>query len=310
MDFFRSGKQKASATPSVNEKEPVSEPVLVVQKDYKPIIPSPLDDTQQQKLTQLREYINTILLPETDDYYPNEKGFLTDATLHRYMRARKWDYEAAKTMLENTIHWRRDFKPDLLDPNYIKPEAETGKMYWNCFDHAGRPVWVMRPRHQNSKDNERQIKHIVFCLERGIRLMPKGVETIDIIIDFKGALAAHHPSLSTSKKFLEILSNHYPERLGYAFIVKSPWFFLTSFKLISPFIDPVTRSKIKFVVEKKDEKGDGKRDTSELAYLPDYIPEDQIETEFYGDLNFKFDIDIYWTRLLALTGNPHKVIDY
>lgn len=117
-------------------------------------------------------------------------------------------------MLEATIHWRRAFKPDLLDPTYIRPEAETGKMYYNGFDLAGRPLWIMRPRHQNSKDNERQIKHIVFCLERGIRLMPAGVETIDIIIDFKGALASHHPSLATSKKFLEILSNHYPERLG------------------------------------------------------------------------------------------------
>lgn len=117
-------------------------------------------------------------------------------------------------MLKNTILWRRDFRPDQLDPSYIRPEAETGKMYYSGFDRSGRPLWVMRPRNQNSKDNERQIKHIVFCLERGIRLMPQGVETVDIIIDFKGAMASSHPSLSTSKKFLEILGNHYPERLG------------------------------------------------------------------------------------------------
>ncbi|CAO3590737.1 unnamed protein product [Absidia cylindrospora] len=310
MGFFRSAEPKASTDTSLNEKEAVRDPILTVQKDYQPPTAPVLDDSQQQKLAQLREYINTIILPETDDYYPNEKGFLTDATLHRYMRARKWDIEAAKTMLESTIHWRRDFRPDQLDPSYIRPEAETGKMYYSGFDLAGRPLWVMRPRHQNSKDNERQIKHIVFCLERGIRLMPKGVETIDIVIDFKGALAAHHPSLATSKKFLEILSNHYPERLGYAFIVKSPWFFLTSFKLISPFIDPVTRAKIKFVVGKSGDNADTKRDASELAYLPDYLPEDQIETEFYGNRYFNFDIDIYWTRLLELTGDPYKIIDY
>lgn len=26
-------------------------------------------------------------------------------------------------MLENTVHWRRDYKPDELDPDYIKPEV-------------------------------------------------------------------------------------------------------------------------------------------------------------------------------------------
>lgn len=117
-------------------------------------------------------------------------------------------------MLENTLKWRRDFRPDQLDPDIIRPEVETGKMYYNGFDIYGRPLLIMRPRNENSKDDERKIKHIVFCLERGIRLMPKGVETIDIVIDFKGAMSADHPSISTSKKFLDILSNHYPERLG------------------------------------------------------------------------------------------------
>lgn len=28
-------------------------------------------------------------------------------------------------MLENTIHWRRDYRPDELDPEYIKPEVST-----------------------------------------------------------------------------------------------------------------------------------------------------------------------------------------
>jgi hypothetical protein len=78
----------------------------------------------------------------------------------------------------------------------------------------------MRPRLQNSKDAERQIKNIVFSLERGIRLMPDKVENIAIIVDFKDSSASHNPSLNTCKKFLDILGNHYPERLGIAFVVK------------------------------------------------------------------------------------------
>lgn len=31
--------------------------------------------------------------------------------------------KAAKTMLENTIKWRREYRPDQLDPDYIRPEV-------------------------------------------------------------------------------------------------------------------------------------------------------------------------------------------
>ncbi|CAO3607247.1 unnamed protein product [Cunninghamella echinulata] len=309
MNFFSSGKSKTPEKTSVNEKQPTQEPLLVTPKNCKAITKANLDEEQQQKLAQLREDISKIMLSETDDYYENEKRFLTDATLHRYLRARKWDLNAARTMLENTMKWRREFRPDQLDPDYIRPEVETGKMYYNGYDFYGRPSLIMRPRNENSKDGDRQIKHIVFCLERGIRLMPEGVETVNIIIDFKGAMASQHPSIATSKKFLEILGNHYPERLGTAFVVKSPWFFLTTFKIISPFIDPVTKSKIKFVYDKKNEN-DSKNQGSEMAYLPDYFPEEQIETEFNGKYHFEFSIDTYWTQLLELTGNPYKIIDY
>jgi hypothetical protein len=30
-------------------------------------------------------------------------------------------------MLENTVRWRRDYKPDELDPDYIKPEVRILK---------------------------------------------------------------------------------------------------------------------------------------------------------------------------------------
>ncbi|KAG0189900.1 hypothetical protein DFQ28_002785 [Apophysomyces sp. BC1034] len=253
------------------------------------------------------------MLPEDHEYYASEKGFLTEGTLRRYLRARKWVFEAAKVMLENTVKWRRDYRPEQLDPDYIKPEAETGKMFFNGFDKCGRPLWWMKPRFQNSKDAERQVKHIVFCLERGIRLMPPNVETIDIVIDFKDSSSSHNPSIATSKKFLDILSNHYPERLGVAFIVKSPWFFLTSFKIISPFIDPVTKAKIKFVHDSDKVKYDENNKPSnndDQVFLQDFIAAEQLEVEFGGKHNFEFQIEQYWNQLLDVTGRPYKTIDY
>ncbi|KAI7866510.1 CRAL-TRIO domain-containing protein [Spinellus fusiger] len=284
-------------------------PILSPPGDYKPIPSAALDEAQTKKVEDLRSYMDSIMLPPTEPYYLNEKGFITEATVKRYMRARKWDYDAAKVMLENTVKWRRDYKPDLLDPDYIKPEAETAKMYFNGFDYSGRPVWIMRPRLQTSKDAERQIKNIVFSLERGIRLMPELVENIAIIVDFKDSSASHNPSVGTCKKFLDILGNHYPERLGIAFVVKSPWFFFATFKLISPFMDPITKQKIKFVYD-EDGKSDSKSTSNDWVSLLDYVPKNQLETDFGGDYHFAYDVETYWNELLDSTGRPHKLIEY
>ncbi|GAA5813432.1 hypothetical protein MFLAVUS_006910 [Mucor flavus] len=315
MNVFNRLKSNSNASlkpraPSPTEEfGPVTHEPKLTPGTFSPIAVAPLNEEQEAKVVKLKEYIESIMLPESDAYYPSERGFITDSTVKRYMRARKWDYEQAKTMLENTIKWRRGYRPDELDPEYIKPEVETGKMYYNGFDKCGRPVWIMRPRLQNSKDAERQIKHIVYCLERGIRLMPHLVENLAIIVDFKDSSAAHNPSVSTCKKFLDILGNHYPERLGVAFVVKSPWFFLTTFKIISPFMDPVTKNKIKFVVDGKEDK-DTKNLGNEMVRLDDYIDPEQLECDFGGRFNFEFELEPYWTALLEKTGNPYKVIDY
>ncbi|CAO3650446.1 unnamed protein product [Cunninghamella blakesleeana] len=314
MNVFRSKTNSNttlnSSTNPTSEKENITnDPIFTVPSDYQPPSLTPLDATQENKLEQLRKYMDSILLEETHDYYENEKRFLTEGTLKRYMRARKWDYEAAKTMLENTVKWRREYRPDQIDLDYIRPESETGKMYFNGYDNCGRPVWIMRPRLQNSKDGERQIKNIVFNLERGIRLMPAKVENIAIIVDFKDSSSSHNPSVGTCKKFLDILGNHYPERLGIAFVVKSPWFFFVTFKMISPFMDPVTKNKIKFVYDAGGNT-DTKATTNEWVHLKDHISSHQLETDFGGSYHFKFNIDTYWKKLLEYTGNPYKVIDY
>ena len=41
------------------------------------------------------------------------------------MRARKWDFEAAKSMLFESETWRREFKVDELYENFSFPEKEA-----------------------------------------------------------------------------------------------------------------------------------------------------------------------------------------
>ena len=45
------------------------------------------------------------------------------------MRASKWNIDEGKRRLKSTMEWRRDFKPDLIPPDEVKIESQTGKMY-------------------------------------------------------------------------------------------------------------------------------------------------------------------------------------
>lgn len=81
----------------LEKEEPIThDPIMAPPKDYQPASAAPITDDQQLKLDQLRTYMDSILLPSTHDYYESEKRFLTEGTLKRYMRARKWDYEVRK----------------------------------------------------------------------------------------------------------------------------------------------------------------------------------------------------------------------
>lgn len=53
-------------------------------------------------------------------------------------------------------------------------------------------------------------------------------------------------SFSQSRTVLNILQDHYPERMGVALIINVPFLVNAFFKLILPFVDPVTREKVKF----------------------------------------------------------------
>jgi hypothetical protein len=68
-------------------------------------------------------------LPESDSYAEWELRWLDKPdTIPRYIRAAKWKVEDGKKRIRGTLEWRREFKPELIPPDEVKIEAETGKM--------------------------------------------------------------------------------------------------------------------------------------------------------------------------------------
>lgn len=207
----------------------------------------------------------------------HERMFLTRECLLRYLRATKWVTADALKRLQGTLSWRREYGADTFTHDYISPENETGKQVQLGFDKDQRPCLYLRPGRQNTKMSDRQIHHLCYMLDRTIELMPPGQESNCLIIDFKGAKSGTVPSLGQAQAVLNILQTHNPERLGRALISDTPWYVNAFFKVVSPFIDPVTREKMKFNED-----------------MTKYIPQEQLWNVFNGSVNFEYDHSIYW----------------
>ncbi|KAH9947093.1 CRAL-TRIO domain-containing protein [Amylocystis lapponica] len=243
-------------------------------------------DEQKQMMAELREYADTLLLPEEDPYRKWEVRWLDKPdTIPRYMRAAKWDLDNGKKRIRCTLEWRREFKPDLIPPEEVRIECETGKILLNGFDKDGRPIIYMRPGRENTERSNRQLRHLVWWLERAKDFMPPGQESLVIIVDYRSTTLRTNPSISIASKVLTILQQHYVETLGRAIVVNLPMLLNFFYKGISPFLDPVTRDKMRFNPD-----------------LLELIPKEQLDADFGGEFEFEFEPVSYWEQVVSHCG--------
>ena len=159
-------------------------------------------------------------------------------------------------MLHETIKWRKEFGLENIHSTWketIEFENETGKTYIRGYDNEGHVILYMKPRNENSKSHDGNLKHVVYNLEKAIACMEATThqQKMVLLIDYDGFSMSNAPPMKTSKAtFLTILQDHYPERLFRAYVIKPLTIFYGFFKLISPFIDPVTKAKIVMITNK------------------------------------------------------------
>lgn len=193
----------------------------------KPAAPAELTPDQQSKYEAVLRAVsewstvpttsakNAPTAPITDD----ERMFLTRECLLRYLRATKWNVAEAITRLQRTLTWRREYGLEKLTPDYISIENETGKQVILGYDIHARPCLYLLPSNQNTEKSDRQVEHLVFMLERVIDLMGPDQETLALIVNFNETKSGQNASFGQARETLNILQNHYPERLGRALVI-------------------------------------------------------------------------------------------
>ncbi|KAH0833218.1 CRAL TRIO domain-containing protein [Lanmaoa asiatica] len=231
-----------------------------------------------------------------------ERMWLSYECILRYIRATNHNVSESIKRLEGTLKWRRDFGLyTFITPEHVEPEAVTGKEFIFGYDTRGRPALYLCPSRQNTEESPRQVHFVFWVFERAIELMGSGVETVALMVDY--ADKAKSPSFSTARQVLNVLQTHYPERLGAAIIGHFPWLLHTFYKLITPLIDPVTRTKMIFNPVPDDrglwrtaEARDEGQDDAKLFELDQLVAH-----SWSGSAPFTYAHEVYWPALLSMT---------
>ncbi|KAH8599886.1 CRAL-TRIO domain-containing protein [Bisporella sp. PMI_857] len=281
---------KDQSSPKAPSLRPLKTPLLTPSESSIPPPAREVSPEQQAKYDTVLKTVKTWKeVPAKDGLggaiTEDEIMWLTKECIFRYLRATKWVTGEAEKRLLGTLTWRREFGVAGLTGDHISPENETGKQLILGYDIAARPCHYLNPGRQNTDPSHRQVEHLVFMLERVIEIGVPGQETLALLINFKSSKSRSNtaPGIGMAREVLNILQTHYPERLGRALIINIPWIVSGFFKLITPFIDPLTREKLKF-------NGD----------MRQHVPPQQLWTEFQGDLEFDYDHETYWPALLKI----------
>ena len=282
--------EKAKRTAIVAKEQPATASNVLSQHSLTTV-------EERLKIAELRQLVND----EKEELLSTDalKMYCSDAQLARNLRARKWDVLKAFEMLKKTLLWRKEYKPELIIFEDIEEELKTGKQYRSGRDRSGRRIIVMRPSRENTREHDGNIRLLVYTFEnalwrtngerivRGSSNIPAlAQEQICVLINFTKWSLKLSPSWRTSMETLHIMQEHYPERLGLAVCYDPPSVFSVFWKLISPFIDVKTKSKIRFVQPRGDKQKAARK--MNATFHPNTI-----DSDMGGRVDATWDLDEY-----------------
>ncbi|KAI8833298.1 CRAL-TRIO domain-containing protein [Chytriomyces cf. hyalinus JEL632] len=300
--------RKSTSTAQPPSSQP---PILSPPTAYNPPADYPLTGfTAEQKaqFDTLTAHVANLLQHElTGVPLDGEIEWANDECVVRYLKAAKFDGERAAAMIEKTLQWRRDYRPTEISFDEMEPEAENGKAFFNGFDRNHRPVFILNSGITYSKDPERYNRYILFNLERGLALCPRGVSQVCAIANVDGVTMFNQNPMSGTFKLADIFQNHYPERLGWICVMNPQWYIWVLSKVILPFIDPVTKAKVNFCYTKSAKKSEPKLDEAAsegtagtggwVENLNHVMDPEQLTIALGGNYDYTYDHKVYWPAL-------------
>jgi hypothetical protein len=259
-----------------NSQEPSKEPLSHQQYAYPDLTPGAdgvggkywhkLSDTSEEALHVVQAWVaessTNLLELGTNDLH-------SDLLLLRYLRANGFNTKKTIAHIQKNIEWRKTM--DIAAIVEQRPEDILGCSleeltavfpHWHSgYDKTGRPVLFKQYgsfeagliKKLVNGDFNNVVRYHIWEQEACGRLcLAKSkadkaiVETISAVIDIKGMGMSQitRDFLNLTKMLAEIDQNQYPETMGKAFIINAPAAFPLVWRMVKPWLDPVTVAKI------------------------------------------------------------------
>ncbi|KAG2628658.1 hypothetical protein PVAP13_3KG268400 [Panicum virgatum] len=221
--------------------------LLKTRKEREPPLQEHAASEEQAKINKVRE-----LLGELPTEMP---GFLSDATIRRFLHAKNWSVVQATKTLKEAVKWRRQYKPE--------------KICWSLTSV------------------KEQIKQLVYNLENLTMSSENAPENVVWVIDFQGWTLSSTP-LAMSRQSLDIIQNYYPGLVAVIILCNPPKIFESFWKILSYFVEPEMKEKVRFVYSNNSES---------LRTMTDMFDPDKLESAFGGQNTWGIDIVEYSERM-------------
>lgn len=197
---------------------------------------------------------------------------VSDATLLRFLRARSHDVQVAAKLYADHVSWRAATVPlGYVPDSEVANELAAKKAFLQLKPGERSVVIVPGALHDvNKRDLEEFKRFAIYAIDKIVASLPPGTEKFTAILDMNNTKLKNMDSKAMISTF-DMLQAHYPERLARLFIIHVPYLFWGMWKIVSPFVDKVTRRKIDFVEDKR----------LQSALLAE-IPADMLSPEYGG----------------------------
>jgi hypothetical protein len=180
---------------------------------------------------------------------------ISEFTALRFLRARDLDMKKAEKLLTEDLAWRATgipppkgdegaIEPSKVLQSHIPTALATG--CWRCIGRSSSGnaiIWVQVALwNPGTYDLDEYRRYVVYFLEQAAKMG----EAIVVIFDMSGWKISHALHLRKVACLLDTVQNHYPERLEWALLVRTPMIFSAAWKLIKRMLNAVTAGKVVF----------------------------------------------------------------
>jgi hypothetical protein len=196
-------------------------------------------------------------------------------TLARFLIARNGDTSKSIPMLQDHFAWKEKSWP-ALKCTFTK-EFNTGKAYVKGTDLEGHPLIIFHTYLHDplNRDVEELVRMAIFVFECAIAQLKDKKCKVTVLINRVNAGSGS--DIEFARHLTTLLSNNYPERLYRTVVYPSSIVFYGIFQLVSVFLDPVTRNKVKPVMY--------------LSGVQEFIANEHIPAMMGGESDYKFNPD-------------------